>query len=244
MRPQYWMPCHVRACLTPTGAIVLDLLRNRYFGIGMREARALSALALNWFESSTCVGAPPEPLPLADAINLVGPLSAAGFLSSRLPERPRFERPASVERAIEPLPLLGVGSDPRPLPAIRMSHAVNFIGACVWAKYAVRARRLYSIASEVSSRRVDAAQQADLQRTIELVSVFRNLRPYAFAAQDQCLFHALALLKFLSCYGKVPIWVIAVRARPWSAHSWLQLGSRVLDGDPEELNGFTPILTV
>ena len=65
--------------------------------------------------------------------------------------------------------------------------------------------------------------------------MFRRLRPYAFAAKDQCLFHALALLKFLAYYNIFPTWVIAVRPTPWAAHSWLQLGNHVLDCNPEEI---------
>jgi hypothetical protein len=74
--------------------------------------------------------------------------------------------------------------------------------------------------------------------------VFRRLRPYAFAAKDQCLFHALSLLKFLAQYNIHPTWVIAVRPTPWAAHSWLQLGTLVLDCTPEEISGYTPILAI
>ena len=76
------------------------------------------------------------------------------------------------------------------------------------------------------------------------MSIFRRLRPYEFAAKDQCLFHALALLKFLAHYNIHPTWVIAVRPTPWAAHSWLQLGTLVLDCTPEEISGYTPILAI
>ncbi len=44
----YWLPSHVRACSTATGTVLLDLRRNRYFGVGRKETTALRALAGNW----------------------------------------------------------------------------------------------------------------------------------------------------------------------------------------------------
>ena len=103
---------------------------------------------------------------------------------------------------------------------------------------------MYSIACEIAESRAGLTHDIDLQRTVELVSVFHRLRPYGFAAKDQCLFHALALLKFLAYYKIHPTWVIAVRPTPWAAHSWLQLGTLVLDCTPEEVSGYTPILAI
>ena len=45
---EFWLPPHTRVCVTATGAVLLDLKRNRYFGLGYREARSLSTLASNW----------------------------------------------------------------------------------------------------------------------------------------------------------------------------------------------------
>jgi hypothetical protein len=44
--------------------------------------------------------------------------------------------------------------------------------------------------------------------------------------------------------GLAATWVIAVRPRPWGAHSWVQLDNLLLDTNPEEINGYTPILSV
>ena len=43
----YWLPPHVRACATANGTVLLDLRRNRYFGVGRKETRVLSSLAAN-----------------------------------------------------------------------------------------------------------------------------------------------------------------------------------------------------
>lgn len=234
------MPHHTRACVTATGAVLLDLKRNRYFGLGYREARSLSTLATNWSAVSSPSGRELEPLQLDDAVRLADALIKAGFLTSVAPTEPgpRF---ASLDSNAT---LTSVGYELAAAPRLHLHHIVAFLRACIWAKRAVDSRLLYSIACEVAENKANAASDGDLEYTIELVSVFRRLRPYAFAAKDQCLFHALALLKFLSRYNIFPTWVIAVRPTPWAAHSWLQLGTLVLDCNPEEIDGYTPILAL
>ncbi len=234
------MPPHTRVCVTATGAVLLDLKRNRYFGLGQREARSLSTLATNWSAASTPFGQPLEPMQLDDAARLADALIKAGFLTSIAPTEsgPSF---AAIESNAT---LTSVGHELSAAVRLHLHHMVAFLRACIWAKRAVDSRLLYSIACEVAANKTGAQQTVDLGRTIELVCVFRRLRPYAFAAQDQCLFHALALLKFLSQYDIFPTWVIAVRPKPWAAHSWLQLGSFVLDCNPEEICEYTPILAI
>src|SRR5688572_25846733 len=46
-RKQYWLLAHLRLCVTLTGAVLLDLKRNRYFGLGRNEIHALCTLACN-----------------------------------------------------------------------------------------------------------------------------------------------------------------------------------------------------
>lgn len=239
-KQEFWMPSHTRVCVTATGAVVLDLKRNRYFGLGYREARSLSTLATNWSSASTIAGHELEPMPLDDAARLADALVKAGFLT---PVAPTETGPGFT--AIESnAALTSVGHELSAAVRLRLGHIVAFLRACIWAKRAVDSRLLYSIACEVAANKAVAPHTIDLERTIELVSAFRRLRPYAFAAKDQCLFHALALLKFLSHYNIYPTWVIAVRPKPWAAHSWLQFGSFVLDCNPEEICEYTPILAI
>lgn len=237
---EYWMPLHTRACVTATGAVLLDLKRNRYFGLGYREARSLSTLATNWSAASTSSGRELEPMPPDDAARLADALIKAGFLTAVAPSEPGPQF-ASIDSNAT---LTSVGYELTAAPHLHLLQIVAFLRACIWAKRAVDSRLLYSIACEVAQDKANAPPDVDLERTIELVFVFRRLRPYAFAAKDQCLFHALALLKFLSYYNIFPTWVIAVRPAPWAAHSWLQLGTLVLDCNPEEIDGYTPILAL
>jgi hypothetical protein len=237
---EFWMPPHTRICVTATGGVVLDLKRNRYFGLGDREVRSLCALATNWSAASTPAGHPIEPMPLDDAARLADALVKAGFLMLDAPTEAGLGFAAIESNAA----LTSVGHELSAAIRLRLRHIVAFLHACIWAKRAVDSRLLYSIACEVAAKKAAARHTIDLERTVELVCVFRRLRPYAFAAKDQCLFHALALLKFLSHYNIHPTWVIAVRPKPWAAHSWLQLGCFVLDCDPEEIGEYTPILAI
>ena len=77
-----------------------------------------------------------------------------------------------------------------------------------------------------------------------LVSLFRRLRPFVFAAEGHCLLHALTLVKFLGRYGFNPEWVIGVATQPWSAHSWVQWKNFLLDTNPEKVCRYTPIMVV
>jgi Transglutaminase-like superfamily len=237
---EYWMPPHTRACVTATGAVLLDLKRNRYFGLGSREARSLSTLAANWSAASTTSCGSLEPMERDDAVRLAEGLVKAGFLTSVAPidPGPSF---ASIDFSAT---LTSVGYELSASGRLNLYHIIVFMRACIWAKRAVDSRLLYSIACEVAASKARVVRDFDLTRTVELVSVFRRLRPYAFAAKDQCLFHALALLKFLAHYDVHPTWVVAVRPAPWAAHSWLQVDRFVLDCNPEEISGYTPILAI
>ena len=237
---QYWIPAHVRVCPLLASTILLDLRRNRYFGIGTNETRALSTLALNWNDANGNAAtveqlAPDAALAMADA--LVG----AGLLSR--------DPPADQETfGGAPLDLSGVlisaGHELSRRTSLRPIHIANFLAALAWTWRALRSRTLYSIASEVRDRKAAAGGAFDQQRAVELVGIFRRLRPHAFAARDRCLFHSLALVRFMARHDVFPTWVIGVRANPWGAHAWVQQDKLLLDANPEQVCEYTPILTI
>lgn len=237
---QYWVPSHVRACVTATGAVLLDLQRNRYYAVGLKEVSSLATLALNWSAASTHRDNSQVQLSLPEATRIADALVREGLLTAESPSDPPFRSVAIDMHAA----LTSGGYDAPRRISLRPHHIIRFLRACLWARRAVRSQRLYTIACELSAAKAPAHSAGDVQRAIELVAVFRRLRPYRFAARDQCLFHALALVKFLAHYDTFPIWVIAVRSRPWGAHSWVQMGDLVLDANPEEISGFTPILAI
>ncbi|MBM0108670.1 lasso peptide biosynthesis B2 protein [Steroidobacter sp. S1-65] len=239
----YWLPAHVRACSTATGTVLLDLRRNRYFGVGRKETAVLRSLAGNWQNFATAApafAADAEPLPLEDAVRIADKLVDAGLLSNSAPE-PAVFTPAQVD--LDSL-LTSVGHEVERTASIRWRHLVEFMRACSWARRSVRSRTLYVVAEEIGQQKNAAGAPFDAERAIELVGIFRRLRPHTFAARDQCLFHALALVRFLASHSVYPTWVIGVRTKPWAAHSWVQQGTLLLDANPEQVCEYTPILAI
>ncbi len=237
----YWLPSHVRACSTATGTVLLDLRRNRYFGVGRKETKVLSSLTENWqTTSSSTAMLDGEPLPLEDAARIADKLVQAGLLSNDASEPAAFT-PTEID--LNSL-LTSVGHEVDRKSAIRLRNIVDFLRACTWARRSVRSRTLYVVAEEIGRKKNQAGAPFDADRAIELVGIFRRLRPHTFAARDQCLFHALALVKFLANYNVYPTWVIGVRTKPWAAHSWVQQGTLLLDASPEQVCDYTPILAI
>lgn len=239
----YWLPPHVRACSTATGTVLLDLRRNRYFGVGRKETRVLCSLTANWRDAAATSASllnDAEPLPLADAVRIADKLVQAGLLSNDAAEPAAFT-PTEID--LNSL-LTSVGHEVDRKSSIRLRHIIHFIRACTWARRSVRSRTLYLVAEDIGRRKNQAGAPFDADRAIELVGIFRRLRPHTFAARDQCLFHALALVKFLASHDLYPTWVIGVRTKPWAAHSWVQQGTLLLDANPEQVCDYTPILAI
>jgi len=235
---QYWAPHHIRAAVTATGVVLLDLRQNRYLGLGLRHASELATLAANWSHVSTEA----QPLPSLSKASVLA--RAPAFMEAGLLVRHAPDVAFNASTIDLNVQLTSVGLQAQSTASMRPDHVVNFVRACLWSKQALRSRTLYSVACEVSAAKSNDSREPDLLRTTQLVCIFRRLRPYAFESRDRCLFHSLALLRFLALYGSHPTWVIGVCAKPWAAHSWLQLNSWVLDANPEEICGFTPILAV
>ena len=239
----YWLPSHVRACSTATGTVLLDLRRNRYFGVGHKETTVLRALAGNWDSPATTsasFASDAEPPPLQDAVRIADKLVEAGLLSNSAPEPAGFT-PTVVD--LHSL-LTSVGQEIDCKSSIRWRHIIPFLRACSWARRAVRSRTLYLVAEDIGRQKNASGAAFDADRAIELVGIFRRLRPHTFAARDHCLFHALALVRFMASYHVHPTWVIGVRTKPWAAHSWVQHGTLLLDSNPEEVCEYTPILAI
>jgi hypothetical protein len=165
----------------------------------------------------------------------------AGLLSREAPaERTAFGgAPLDLSGA-----LTSAGYELSRSASLRLAHIASFLAALTWTRRALRSRTLYSIACEVRDRKAAAHDDFDERQAIELVGVFRRLRPHTFAARDRCLFHSLALVRFMARHAVFPTWVIGVRAKPWGAHAWVQRGKLLLDASPEQVCEYTPILTV
>ena len=126
----------------------------------------------------------------------------------------------------------------------RFRDVFIFLVACGSTLWSLRCRSLQNaIEAVVAAKSKHRCQAFDAARTADLIAIFRRLRSFTFGGYRRCLFHSLALVSFLSRYGVYCDFVMGVRIEPWAAHSWVQAGEYVLDGTPEQVRFFTPILT-
>lgn len=236
--PRLWLSEHTFMCQTPIGAILLDLRQNRYFGVSAEDMGQL----LELLEPSA--GSPK-----------VSAEKAGGFpeIVTELLDRQLLSREAPYPRTLEAVTvpctsaLKGVSDGIERRIPLRTAHVYRFLRACAWAKHRLRRHSLYAVACEIFSAKktlLVPTSTADKNRLIELVGVFQRLRPIMFTAKDQCLFHSLALVRFLQYYGLYGTWVIGVQASPWLAHSWVQQDDVVLNTHPEDIYEYTTIFAL
>jgi hypothetical protein len=146
--------------------------------------------------------------------------------------------------------LVSVGDEVDMQTTVNARLAIRVIAAYLSAVTSLAFLPLRSIVARVRSTRELASRGAtipsqwDVEEWVSAVSVFRQVRPYLFTAEGQCLLHALTLVKFLHSCGLYPRWVIGVATRPWGAHSWVQWNQYLLDTNPEKVCRYTPILVV
>ncbi|HEY4213684.1 MAG TPA: lasso peptide biosynthesis B2 protein [Steroidobacteraceae bacterium] len=239
---RYHWPAHVYARHVDAGAVLLDLKANRYFALGEAAARALSDLVAEdpWAatEENSSAGAAS-----AQARSAV----ARGLMEAQL-----FQEHSAGTRDFSPAhlhvrgPLYGI-DDRITAPARVRAHHIRHFAWHLWrARRSLRHSSLQAIAYEVHRARhgTTVLDAAALDALTTLVTVFRCIRPYSFTAQDQCLLHALTLVRFLGSYGFFPSWVIGVRLRPWAAHSWVQQGELLLDATPDMVRAYSPIVAI
>lgn len=239
---QYLLPDHVYACWPGTGAVLLDLKRNRYFGLDEDDAHALRQLLgmetmkISAFASKETVR--PEAL-----AGFTSELTAAGLL---VEHRADYSRIATTSVDLE-RQLTSIGYEKHRSARIRPDHVLNHLRSCLWVKWALATRTFYGVVSDMSQRKQTGASLAnrpDIDVMTDLVCIFQRLRGLTFTSSDQCLFHALALVRFLSEYAIFPTWVIGVTTSPWGTHSWVQHDRLILDATPEQVCEYTPILAI
>ena len=142
---------------------------------------------------------------------------------------------------------ISIGDELEVRGRVTLRHTVNFLAAFCWARFFLAGRPFSTVVAEVRSMNLRPRRnivECELRGVAARVDVFRQLRPFAFAAEGHCLLHALTLMRFLSKYDLHPDWVIGVTTQPWGAHSWVQWDNYLLDSNPEKVCGYTPIMIV
>jgi hypothetical protein len=239
---RYHLPRQIYACRANGAIVFLDTRIDRYFGLGGPEIWRLFDLVDGLFESDRQPQhASASQVDPARLDQVAEKLIRRGLLCRNEDEECRDER---SRREIQCLPSLQI--DPPQLAEAtqqppRLRDVVNFLSACLRAAWSLRRLSLEVITSEVTSRRRKEGPTA-LPETLALAMKFQRLRRWLFSERDRCLFNSLSLVYFLQRYGYFPNLVIGVQTAPFAAHAWVQRDRIVLDGDPEKVGHFSPIL--
>lgn len=110
----------------------------------------------------------------------------------------------------------------------------------LWADAALQRPPLRTLAERAAGRR---GRRDDLKAIAARVEVFRNLLPLA-PRTGACLLQTELLLRFLNADGLDADWVVGVRAWPFLAHCWLQIGDVCVSQAPDTLTFYRPILVI
>lgn len=233
LQPRFWFADHVFTCVTEDGLVLLDTKSDKYLGLG---AKALRSIA------TSVHGIPASEVSAVDARRAqatINKLLSLGLL---------IEHPPAPRTPCELPPhgnWVSVGPGNHQRSRITFTHLLVFLRSYLTARWMLHVLSFQARIQLLKSRKNSSAKILKSSRElVDLVLIFRDLRPFFFSSEGRCLLRALTLLNFLSHYDHYPSWVIGVQTRPWAAHTWVQAEEMVLDGTPEEVLYYTPILVL
>jgi hypothetical protein len=227
----YFLPHHVHACFAANRTIFLDMKRGTYFGLDPEKTQLLR----HALDDASAAQEPTPPI----AAELIG----MGLLTTSRSAAKTFLPPAPSAPEASLLPLI---DDP---PKVNAARVVRFLAACIAVALRLKFRPLeQSLAHLAQSKSRSTAHfisdDAALNRARDLTRTFLHLRPLAYAARNRCLLDSLTLVEFLAGYGIRASCTFGVRANPFEAHCWVQIGGHVVNETPEMARRYAPILCV
>lgn len=202
--------------------VVLDLVRDRYFGLDSQLSRALRAVLTDEHD-----GLDPALLDRARAA-----LIARGVLAEAATP-PARRRAPPIETAL--WPSLEPGTPPLHLQA-------SALAALAAASASLRRRPIAGTTAWLSrtKRRTPGRPR---HRPEALLTAYRHARPW-FPEKPICRLDALGIVLFLNRHGHPADLVFGVRLEPFQAHCWAQLGEAAVNEPPDGLAQYAPIMTV
>jgi hypothetical protein len=177
----------------------------------------------------------------AAAPPIAAELICMGLLTTSRSASKTFLPAATIAPETALLPLI----DER--PKVSAARIVRFLATCSAVAIRLKLRPLERSLEHLAlskSRSTTTNNDAALDQARDLTRTFFHLRPLAYAARNRCLLDSLTLAEFLASYGIRATCVFGVRANPFEAHCWLQIGSHVVNETPEMVQRYAPILSV
>lgn len=116
--------------------------------------------------------------------------------------------------------------------------------ALIRTKSRLKRRGLGTAIDRLRCRKVGIAPiAAPHNRICELAAAF-DTTARLMRSHDQCLVRSIAIADCLASRTISADLVIAVRIRPFAAHCWVQIGSRLVNDQQDQVASYTPILVV
>jgi hypothetical protein len=226
-------------CITADAAIFLDTRSDAYVGLPLEQARGLHAIVNGWPANQDA-----SDLSETDVLATARTLVERGILI----EAPDGSTQRASTASMPAIEGTLCDWDSMPWRHITALHVVCFSTSYLWARASLKYRSFQYVLDTIArmkARNVRTATSFDLDAARSAVAAFYHLRPFLYERRGKCLLDSLTLVRFLEMYGGIcPTLVIAVRTRPFGAHSWVQHGKYILNGTPEYCLPYTPILTV
>ena len=238
----YVVPDYIYTCATEAGVVVLDARRGKYSMVTSDRARSLEGVVQGW-----------PALPLMEFVaghqttpssSLLKSLVDGGMVMPVADLPLRVCERGAVSVAQEALLDAMAARDP---PRIHWRDVVLFFRSVMYATVMLKWRPFEALLFNFRQRkesRTTGAVTRSIAQIRECVRIFCWLRPFAYAESDACLFDSVALMDFLYRHGVLADFFIGVRIRPFVAHSWVQAQGFALNGLPEYLAAYSPILSV
>ncbi|HEX7115775.1 MAG TPA: lasso peptide biosynthesis B2 protein [Steroidobacter sp.] len=233
---QYFLREYVHCCITGHAAVFLDTKHDIYLGMPLELASYLSGLVASWPECDRTNAFP------RDDVEMLTTLTEKGVLTvDRTLGKPAI--PPSLPAVQQSLS----SWDTMDWKHIRARHVIRFLNAYVWTVASLRLRGLHYVLTALRERKERHSQrrhELDLDAARRLLAAFYHIRPFFYGKKGRCLVDSVTLLEFFAAHALHPTLVIGVRTRPFGAHSWIQHGPYVLNGTPEYVRAYTPILSI
>jgi hypothetical protein len=239
-----WIAAHVYVCVTLDGSVILDLKRDKYYGLDREDTELLARAVPGWPAPAWQREFDAAGARAARWSRLCQSLLEDGLLT----QDERAARTDAHDRRFDmQAEFVAVGDELEVRGRVTLGDIVSFAMAYLSARYSLGPGSFMSAVAAVRKKKLRQAGvtgACDILQLAAKVDVFRRLRCYVFAPEGRCLLHALTLMKFLNRCNFYPDWVIGVTTQPWAAHSWVQWGSFLLDTTPENVCHYTPIMVV
>lgn len=234
---RYEFSQHIRFCNCDSGVVLLDLKSARYLGISRSDALNVATFVPSLREKFGRETIEPE---LVAPGKILEELLSLNYITDvNSPDPPReAQLPTLTESAFN----LATKSRPQ----IGSRHLLQYTQSFVTTVALLRFSTLEGIYKRYKRARQffpsRSSSSPDIVR--DMVNIHFHLSPFFYSAKNRCLFDSLVLYNFLLCNSIPGTWVVGVKTRPFSAHSWVQYEHIVLNDTSDHCRIFNPILAV